>query len=115
MPEPVLYPLGRMFGLKGILATSAIGAITLVDVVASPEDIDVDTLFHELVHVVQFRVLGLREFARLYVRGFFKGSGYDGIPLERQAYALGERFERHPEQIFSVEEEVIRRYADGRF
>src|SRR5215510_4115812 len=39
MPEPVLYPLGRMFGLKGILATSAIGAITLVDVVASPEDI----------------------------------------------------------------------------
>ena len=114
MPEPVLYPLVRAFGIKGILEMSAVGAITLVDVVAYPGDIDLDTLFHELVHVVQFRVLGLREFARLYVRGFFKAGEYDGIPLERQAYALGERFERHPEQIFSVQQEVIRRYADGR-
>jgi hypothetical protein len=115
IPEPVLYPLVRIFGIQGMLEMSAIGAITLVDVVAYPEDIDLDTLFHELVHVVQFRILGLREFARQYVRGFVAGGGYDGIPLERQAYALGERFERRPEQIFSVEEEVMRRFAEGRF
>jgi len=36
MPEPVLYPLVRIFGIKGILGMSAIGAITLVDVVAYP-------------------------------------------------------------------------------
>jgi hypothetical protein len=113
MPEPVLYPLVRMCGIQGILEMSAIGAITLVDVVAYPEDMDVGTLFHELVHVVQYRVLGLKEFARLYVRGFFQGGGYDGIPLERQAYALGERFERQPENTFSVEEDVIRRQANG--
>jgi hypothetical protein len=114
MPEPVLYPLVRLFGIKGMLSMSAIGAITLVDVVAYPDEIDHSTLFHELVHVVQYRVLGLKEFARLYVRGFLENGGYMGIPLERQAYELARRFDARPEKIFSVEEDVIRRHADGR-
>jgi len=115
MPEPVLYPLVRLFGIKGPLEMSDIGAITLVDVVAYPDEIDPNTLFHELVHVVQYRVLGLRKFAQLYVRGFLEGGGYREIPLERQAYELGRRFERCREEIFSVEEDVIRRFADGYF
>lgn len=109
MPEPLLYPLVALFGVKGLLEMSSIGAITLVDVVAYPDELDRDTLFHELVHVVQYRVLGLKQFARLYVTGFLKGGGYEGIPLERQAYELGARFQRDPEKVFSVEEDVIRR------
>jgi hypothetical protein len=109
MPEPWLYPLVGLFGIKGLLEMSSIGAITLVDVVAYPDELDRQTLFHELVHVVQYRVLGLKQFARLYVTGFLKGGGYEGIPLERQAYELGARFEREPEKVFSVEEDVIRR------
>ncbi len=109
MPEPLLYPLVGLFGIKGLLDMSSIGAITLVDVVAYPDELDCQTLFHELVHVVQYRVLGLKKFARLYVTGFLKGGGYEGIPLERQAYELGARFERDPEKVFSVEEDVIRR------
>lgn len=62
-----------------------------------------------------YKVLGLKTFARLYVRGFLEGGGYDGIPLERQAYVLGRHFDLRPEKIFSVEEDVIRRYADGYF
>jgi hypothetical protein len=113
MPEPILYPLVGLFGIKGLLEMSSIGAITLVDVVAYPDELDRDTLFHELVHVVQYRVLGLRRFARLYVKGFLEGRGYEGIPLERQAYELAARFDRHPEEIFSVEEDVIRRLETG--
>jgi hypothetical protein len=115
MPEPLLYPLVRLFRIKGMLEMSSIGAITLMDVVAYPDELDDSTLFHELVHVVQYRVLGLKKFALLYVRGFLENGGYDGIPLERQAYELGERFDTRPERIFSVEEDVIRRYADGCF
>jgi hypothetical protein len=114
MPEPILYPLVRLFGIRGILEMSAIGAITLVDVVAYPEELDRGTLFHELVHVVQYRVLGLKRFAQLYVKGFLEEGGYMGIPLERQAYELGRRFERDSGKVFSVEEDVIRRHADGR-
>jgi hypothetical protein len=114
MPQPILYPLVRLFGIKRILDVTSIGAITLVDVVAYPEDIDASTLFHELVHVVQYRVLGLEEFARLYVRGFLQGGGYQGIPLERQAYQLGARFGRWPKRLFSVEEEVNRWHSAGK-
>ena len=115
MPEPILYPLVRLFGIKGMLEMSSICAITLMDVVAYPNELDGSTLFHELVHAVQYRVLGLKEFARLYVRGFLERGGYEGIPLERQAYELGRRFDLQPEEIFSVEEDVIRRHADGCF
>ena len=44
-----------------------------------------------LVHVVQYRLLGIEEFARLYVRGYLHG-GYDGTPLEICAYQLDGRF-----------------------
>jgi len=93
---------------------SSIGAITLVDVIAYPAGMDRSTLFHELVHAVQYRVLGLQKFARLYVTGFLNGGGYDGIPLERQAYELEERFSRDPRTVFSVENDVLERLQAGR-
>jgi hypothetical protein len=54
-------------------------------------------------------VLGLRRFAELYVRGFLNGGGYEGIPLEGQAYELEERFSGNPKTKFSVEDDVNRR------
>lgn len=110
MPDPMFYPLVRILGIRGLLKMSSIGAITLIDVIAYPEELDRSTLFHELVHVVQYRVLGLRRFADLYVQGFLNGGGYEGIPLERQACELEERFCQNPKDIFSVEEDVIRRH-----
>ena len=115
MPEAIVYPLGKILGIKGLLEMSSIGAITLIDVIAYPEQLGVSTLFHELVHVVQYRVLGLKRFAELYVAGFLRGGGYFGIPLEKQAYELGARFDEEAEKVFSVEEEVIRRSAAGLF
>jgi len=64
-------------------------------------------LFHELVHVEQFHQLGIPWFSELYVRGFLSG-GYDGIPLELNAYALGRHFEAHPRRRFSVADVVAR-------
>ncbi len=113
MPEPAVYPLVKKLGVKGLLEMSSIHAITLIDVVAYPEKLPLDTLFHELVHVVQYRVLGLKRFAELYVRGFLSGGGYEGIPLEKQAYELGERFRERPTKAFAVEEDVIRRGQGG--
>jgi hypothetical protein len=39
-------------------------------------------------------------FAELYVRGFLNGGGYNGIPLEINAYGLGCRFEGSPRTRF---------------
>ncbi len=67
-------------------------------------------VFHELVHVVQYRCLGVAVFVRRYLSGWAEnGYEYVAIPLERDAYELQKRFEINPTQPFSVEEEVLRR------
>ncbi len=113
VPIPKFYSLVRILGIGGLLEMSSIGGITLVDVIAYPDRMSRSTLFHELVHVVQFRALGLPRFAGLYVRGFLDRGGYDGIPLERQAYELEGRFSRSPKNVFSVEEDVVQRLEAG--
>jgi hypothetical protein len=82
------------------------GAITFVDTIASHGPITNQTLFHELVHVVQYEKLGLMEFAAKYVKGFLTGGSYEGIPLEQNAYELDARFAKAPGNAFSVEDEV---------
>ena len=114
VPNPRFYWVVKFLGIGRVLEMSSIGAITLVDVIAYPAGMDRSTLFHELVHAVQYRVLGLQKFARLYVTGFLNGGGYDGIPLERQAYELEERFSRDPRTVFSVENDVLERLQAGR-
>jgi hypothetical protein len=67
------------------------GAITFDDVVVFHDPLTPQLVFHELVHVTQYRLLGIEEFARLYVRGYLHG-GYEGTPLEMNAYQLDGRF-----------------------
>jgi hypothetical protein len=90
-------------------------AITFGNVVVSHQQFTDGLLFHELVHVEQYRQLGIPQFSGLYVRGFLSGGGYDGIPLEINAYALGTRFETSPRQQFSVSDEVSEWIRQGRF
>ena len=85
---------------------AGMAAITFVDTVVSHDPYDNRTLFHELVHVVQYEKLGLDEFAAKYVKGFLSGGSYEAIPLERNAYELDTRFAAEPIRPFSVAAEV---------
>ena len=89
-------------------------AITFCDVVVSHEPFSNGLLFHELVHVEQYRQLGIPRFSELYVSGFLNGCSYEAIPLEVNAYTLGGRFEQNPARQFSVEDEVRRWVVEGR-
>jgi hypothetical protein len=84
---------------------SLVAAITFDRVIASRQPLTSALLFHELVHVVQFRLLGVSAFARLYVRGLLMAGSYDGIPLERCVAELDCRFETEATP-FDVEREV---------
>ncbi|PYV63723.1 MAG: hypothetical protein DMG97_36950 [Acidobacteria bacterium] len=66
------------------------------------------------MQVEQYRQLGIPRFAQLYVRGFLDGGGYEAIPLERNAYALEDRFRTGPRRGFAVQEEVANWAAEGR-
>jgi hypothetical protein len=113
--NPDFYPMLRSFGFKNLPDQSTMGAITFSDVVVSHEPFSIGLLFHELVHVEQYRQLGIPRFSEFYVRGFLNGGSYQAIPLEVNAYTLGGRFESDPRRMFSVEDEVGRWAAEGRF
>jgi len=69
-------------------------------------------LFHELVHIVQFEVLGPRRHLEVYLRGWIEnGYRYDSIPIEEQARRLEARFSGQGPP-FSVREAVEAGLAD---
>ena len=69
-------------------------------------------LFHELVHVVQYEVLGLDRFVNRYLREWAAaGFHYRAIALEQDAYAIEAMFTAEPGRPFPVREEVERRLA----
>jgi hypothetical protein len=111
---PFYVPLRRM-GFSNLPSFSTMAAVTFCDVVVSHQQFSDGLLFHDLVHVEQYRQLGISRFAELYVRGFLSGGGYDGIPLEINAYGLGDRFERSPRTRFSVADEVGAWVRDDKF
>lgn len=96
----VLRSLG--FDFPSVALTAA---ITFDDVVASRERMSSSILFHELVHVVQYRLLGVSGFAEQYVRGFLESGSYHKIPLEVCAFTLERRAMREGRS-FCVERAV---------
>src|ERR1017187_8137951 len=113
--NPDFYPMLTGLGFNNLPDESTMGAITFSDVVVSHEPFSNGLLFHELVHVEQYRQLGIPRFSELYVRGFLNGGSYEAIPLDVNAYTLEGRFESDPHSMFSVEGEVRRWAAEKKF
>lgn len=106
--DPGFYTMARMMGFRDLPSFADVAAVTFVDVIVSHEDFTDALLFHELVHVVQYAQLGVKEFGARYVSGFVTGGGYDGIPLEKNAYELEQRYSANKGQSFAVADEVER-------
>ena len=111
--NPPFYVELEVLGFRGLPNFSTMAAITFDDVVVFHDPLTPQLIFHELVHVTQYRLLGIEEFARLYVRGYLHG-GYEGTPLERCAYDLDGRFIMGGRS-FDVEAEVAAWIEEGRF
>src|SRR5450432_3493567 len=104
--DPGFYTMARMMGFKDLPSFSDLAAVTFVDVIVSHEEFTDALLFHELVHVVQYAQLGVKEFAARFVSGFVQGGSFEEIPLERFALALEARFNQNANDPFSVDDEV---------
>jgi hypothetical protein len=110
-----IQKLATMFGMETLLTPESTAAITFNHVIAHYGSLSLRTLFHELVHVEQYKQLGVRGFARLYVRAFLRTGAYERIPLEVHAYELDERYAANPALRFSVRDEVRRWIAEGTY
>jgi hypothetical protein len=112
---PGIQKIATAFGMETLLTPEATAAITFNQVIVHFGALSLRTLFHELVHVEQYKQLGVRGFARLYIRGFLRTGAYEHIPLEVNAYELDERYAANPALRFSVRDEVRRWIAEGRY
>jgi len=113
--EPSFYSQLRAMGIRNAPSFSEMAGITFQDVIVHVEPLSLPLLFHELVHAVQYKHLGLQGFADAYVRGFLAGGSYEEIPLEKQAYELEGRFAHNRAATFSVEDDVGVRIRLKRF
>ena len=80
--------------------------MTFVDVVVFNESVTERSLFHALVHAVQFEVLGLERYTNLFVRSFVDTKFHFSVPLEAHAFSLESRYAGGPSDRFSVEDQV---------
>lgn len=115
VPNPSMYSMAKMMGIRNLPDFSDMAAITFVDVIVSHEDFTDALLFHELVHVTQYAQMGVKEFAARYVSGFIQGGSYEEIPLEKNAYQMEQRFSENPGEVFSVADEVQEWREAGKF
>ena len=113
--NPGFYANLEAMGIPAPLDFTTSQGITFIDTILvsdrehPPAELLEPLLFHELVPVVQYHVLGRDAFVERYVHGWAEnGQDYFRIPLERDAYALQARFEALPKQGFSVQTEVHR-------
>jgi hypothetical protein len=106
---------------KGIpipLDFAQMDGITFVDtVVIARQNVNANNsswhslLFHEAIHVCQYRRFGLPAFIKQYVEGWAQnGFVYRAIPFEAQAYELQAAYETAA-QPFSAEQAVLQSYA----
>ena len=94
-----------------LLDFTSFAGITYIDTILLVDEFpgaDPDaTLFHELVHAVQYELLGPEKFVKFYLLGWVnQGFNYAAIPLEMDTYELQNRFEADPSLPFSVKDEV---------
>lgn len=118
-PPPLVGTL-KSLGIPLPLEIDRIAGIAFVDTVVLLDFVAdarrMPLLFHEMVHVVQYHVLGLGGFMERYARGWLESDrAYRAIPLEADAYELTARFVEAPEEPFDVVAEVERRLGvEGR-
>ena len=89
-----LLKQAAFFGIRVQFDFNGVSGITFVDcILVKEKDPSADLLFHEMVHVEQYRQLGIEKFVRAYVRGMVeRGMVYERIPLETIAAAMTSRF-----------------------
>jgi len=115
--SPELLDSARLAVLteERVVNPSVYHAISFFDTIVARGPLTDGLLFHELVHLEQYRQLGIPRFSDLYVRGFLSRGVYAEIPLEQSAYALQARYEKDAARAFLVANEVAASIAAGKF
>jgi hypothetical protein len=106
LPYPPFYETVRAGGNRVLPDAAHITGIPFVDLIAFNRTPTLRTLFHNLVHVTQFVLVGTERVVRGYFKTLNEVRLWMVVPFEEQAYQLDARYTRNPLDVFSVEDEV---------
>jgi hypothetical protein len=115
LPNPPFHQEAKMMGFVNLPDFTHMASLTFLDVVVFNEKLTERSLFHSLVHAVQFQLLGLERYTELFVRAFVKTKFHFTVPLEAHAFSLESKFVRLSSERFSVEDQVHLWMKQGRY
>jgi hypothetical protein len=106
VPNPPFYAEAKALGFVSLPDITHMNSLTFLDVLVFNEEVTQRSLFHALVHAVQFQVLGLERYIELFVHGFVNTRFHFRVPIEAHAFLLESKFARSAAKSFSVEDQV---------
>ena len=106
VPNPPFYAEAKALGFVSLPDITHMNSLTFLDVLVFNEEVTQRSLFHALVHTVQFQVLGLERYTELFVHSFVNTGFHFRVPIEAHAFFLESKFARPAAESFSVEEQV---------
>jgi len=115
IPYPPFYERVRAGGARVVPDAAHMTAIPFIDVALFNRQPTLRTVFHTLVHVTQFSVVGLQKVMEGYFRALNDSGLWMVVPYEEQAYQLDARYTKEPADVFSVETEVREWLSNGKF
>ena len=115
VPQPPFYAEARALGFDNLPEITHMDSLTFVDVVVFNEVLNERSLFHALVHAVQFQILGVERYTELFVQSFLRTRTHFTVPLEAHAFSLTSKFLRPFPEKFSVDDHILNWIADDRY
>ena len=115
IPFPPFYEKLRAGGDRVLPDAAHMTAVAFLDVIVFNRQPTLRVMFHNLVHVTQFVLLGAERVVRSYLHTINESGLWMVVPFEEQAYQLDARYTRDSADVFSVEEEVRKWAEQGRF
>jgi hypothetical protein len=106
IPNPPFYAEAKALGFVSLPDITHMTSLTFLDVLVFNVELTQRSLFHALVHAVQFQVLGLERYTELFVYSFVNTGFHFRVPLEAHAFFLESKFARPAAERFSVEDQV---------
>ena len=115
IPYPPFYERVRAGGSRVVPDAAHMTAMPFIDVALFNRQPTLRTVFHTLVHVTQFTVVGVERVMHGYFQTLNESGLWMVVPFEEQAYQMDARFTKDPTDHFSVEAEIREWLSSGRF
>lgn len=115
IPYPPFYERVRAGGSRVVPDAAHMTAMPFIDVALFNREPTLRTVFHNLVHLTQYSVLGVERVMEGYFQVLNEAGLWMVVSFEEQAYKLDARYTKNPKDTFSVMVEVQEWLRKGKY